>query len=154
MFNTTKHRGSSKLSRSSVRTRNIFFPRDVPKTVNMKLPLAMLLLTIGTLSAQVSVGIRIGPPPPPRVIRVVPPTPGPGYVWVQGYWYPAGHRYRWHDGYWTRAPYEGARWMPSRYEGEMFYNGYWEGDRGRIEHDHRWDRDRYRDYRDHDHDRH
>jgi len=28
----------------------------------------------------------------------------------------------------------------------MFFEGYWEGDRGRNNHDHRWDRDRNRDY--------
>jgi hypothetical protein len=108
--------------------------------------------------AQVSLGIRIGDPPPPRVIRERPRSPGPEYVWVDGYWYPVGHHYKWHSGYWTRPPYEGAHWVGPRHEGEMFYNGYWEGDRGRYDHDHRWDRDRDRDrdrYRDHDdhHDR-
>jgi hypothetical protein len=33
----------------------------------------------------------------------------------------------------------------------MFYNGYWDGSRGRFEHDHRWDRDHDRDF---GHDRH
>lgn len=36
-------------------------------------------------NAQVSLGIRIGPPPPPRVIHVHPPRPGPDYIWVDGY---------------------------------------------------------------------
>jgi len=53
-----------------------------------------------------------------------------------------------HAGYWTRLPYAGARWVAPRYEGQRYYTGYWEGDRGRVEHDHRWDRDRNRDYRD------
>jgi hypothetical protein len=30
---------------------------------------------------------------------------------------------------------------PARYESSRFFNGYWEGDRGRFEHDHGWDRD-------------
>ena len=63
---------------------------------------AMLLASVSALDAQVSVGIRIGPPPHPRVVRVQPAQPGPGFVWVDGYWYPDGRRYRWHDGYWTR----------------------------------------------------
>ena len=109
---------------------------------------AMLLIASSTVDAQFSVGIRIGPPPRPRVVRVEPRRPGPEYVWIEGYYYPVGNKYRWHDGYWTRPPYAGARWTPSRYDGQMFYEGYWEGDRGRLEHDHRWDRDRNRDYRD------
>ena len=113
----------------------------------------MILAGLSICSAQVSIGVRIGPPPPPRVIRVQPPRPGPEYVWVDGYWFADGSRYRWHDGYWTRPPYGGARWVSPRYESEHFYGGYWDGDRGRFEHDHRWDRDRYRDYRERDRDR-
>ena len=122
----------------------------------MKKLLAFVLLAGGiAVAADVNLGIRIGPPPAPRVLAV-PASPGPGYTWVDGYWYPVGNHYKWHAGYYTRSPYEGARWVAPRYEGGMFYNGYWGGDRGRIEHDHRWDRDRYRDYRerDRDHDRH
>jgi hypothetical protein len=107
-------------------------------------------------NAQVSFGIRIGPPPAPRVIRVHPPRPGPDYLWVDGYWYPVGGHYQWHEGYWTRAAYEGARWVGPHYEGGQFFDGYWGGDRGRVEHHHDWDRDHDRDYhrydRDHDHD--
>ena len=123
----------------------------------MKKLIAAMLLTVGLAFGQVSVGvgIRIGPSPPPRVLRVRPVAPGPGFFWVAGYWYPVRGHYRWHDGYWTRAPFPGARWVPPRYEGRMFFDGYWEGPRGRFEHDHRWDRDRrLRDFdRDRDRDR-
>ena len=113
----------------------------------MKKLLAMLFLGAVAMFGQVSLGINIGPPPPPRVVRVRPAVPGPGYYWVDGYWFPVGNRYRWHEGYWTRPPYGGARWVAPRHEGERYYNGYWEGDHGRFEHDHRWDRDRNRDWR-------
>ncbi|HYW46266.1 MAG TPA: YXWGXW repeat-containing protein [Bryobacteraceae bacterium] len=112
--------------------------------------LAVALLAAGSIFAQISVGIRIGPPPPPRVVRVRPVAPGPGYVWLDGYWYAVGSRYRWHAGYWTRPPYEGARWVVPHHDGERFFAGYWDGDHGRLEHDHHWDRDHDRDYR-HDH---
>jgi hypothetical protein len=69
-------------------------------------------------------------------------------MWVEGYWYPVGHHYKWHDGYWTRVPYGGARWVSPRWEGGRYYVGYWDGDHGRVEHDHHWDRDH--DRRDHD----
>ena len=104
--------------------------------------LALMLLLVGQLfSADISIGIRIGPPPPPRVVYAVPPSPGPGFLWVREYWYPVGQRYKWHEGYWTRAPYAGARWVPPHHDGERFFTRYWEGDRGRREHDHYWDRD-------------
>ena len=127
----------------------------------------MTALLAGTLfaglplfGAQVSFGIQIGPPPPPRIERVRPVAPGPDYVWVDGYWYPVGHHWKWHKGYWTLAPYGGARWFAPHYEGGRYYDGYWEGEHGRFEHRHEWDRRRERDYyehrehdRDHDRDR-
>ena len=123
--------------------------------------LLLMMLIAGSLAfGQVSIGIVIGPPPPPRVVRVLPPSPGPEFIWVEGYWYPVGHRYRWHSGYWTRPPYAGARWIGPRHDGERFFEGHWDGDHGRREHDHHWDRDRDRDYREHgrkhdrEHDRH
>ena len=113
--------------------------------------LATLILGAASAAqAQVSVGIQIGPPPPPRVVHTIPRRPGADYVWIDGYWYPVGHRYVWHQGYWTLPPYVGARWTAPRHEGNRYFEGYWAGDRGRIEHDHRWDHDRYRDNRDHD----
>ena len=109
--------------------------------------LAAMLLACGSVFAQISIGIRIGPPPPPRVLTVLPPRPGPEFVWVAGYWYPVGIHYRWHAGYWTRPPYAGALWVAPRHDGERYFAGYWDGPRGRIEHDHHWDRDRNRDFR-------
>jgi len=50
--------------------------------------LAALLLACGSPLAQVP--IIIGPQPPPHVIHVLPPRPGPEFVWVGGYWYPVG----------------------------------------------------------------
>ena len=106
----------------------------------------MLLAGSPVLNAQVSLGIQIGAPPRPHVIRVRPDPPGPGYVWVEGYWYPVRGRYVWHRGYWTRPPYGGAAWVGPRYEDRRYYHGYWEGEHGRYEHDHRWDRERERDH--------
>jgi len=107
-----------------------------------KLLLALVFGAATLMNAQVSFGIRIGPPPPPRVVRVRPIAPGPGYNWIDGYWYADRGRYRWHNGYWTRPPYSGAIWVGPRYEGSQWYNGYWRGSRGEFGHDHRWDRDR------------
>jgi hypothetical protein len=121
--------------------------------------LIAVLLLAGAVAApaQISVGINIGPPPPPRVVRVLPSSPGPEFVWIEGYWYPSGRHYKWHEGYWTRPPYGGARWVAPRHEGGQYFVGYWDGDRGRFEHDHHWDHDHDRDrdrWRDHDRDDH
>ncbi|MGA2712613.1 MAG: hypothetical protein ABSG41_05860 [Bryobacteraceae bacterium] len=113
----------------------------------MKKVLALVLLVAGSLFAQISLGIRIGPPPRPRVVTVRPISPGGDSIWINGYWYAAGSRYGWHDGYWTRPPYIGARWVEPRHDGQRFYAGYWDGDHGRMEHDHHSDRDHDRDYR-------
>jgi hypothetical protein len=132
--------------------------------LNFKTCMGTLLLAgtffVGAPAAfsQVSVGIVIGAPPPPRVYAVRPVEPGPGYFWIDGYWYPVRGHYVWHGGYWTRPPYEGARWIGPRHDGERFYDGYWDGPRGHFEHDHRWDKEHDRDHgrwhdRD-DHDRH
>ena len=108
--------------------------------------LALLVFAASAHAGQVSIGVVIGaPPPPPRVIYAPPPPPAPAYVWVPGYWYPVKNRYRWHEGYYTMPPYEGAVWVGPRYDGERFFEGYWVGGRGRVEHDHHWDRDRDRD---------
>jgi YXWGXW repeat-containing protein len=113
----------------------------------MKKLLAVLLLAGSSIFGQISVGIRIGPPPAPRMIRSQPRSPGAGYTWVDGYWYPSNNRYVWHAGYYTRPPYDGAIWVGPRYEGQQFYEGYWSANDQQYRHDHRWDRDKkYRDY--------
>jgi len=118
----------------------------------MKKLLAAMMLTAGLgIAAQFSVGIHIGEPPRPRVVRVRPVSPGVGYSYVDGYWYPVGNRYTWHQGYWTRPPYEGSQWTAPHYEGGMYYQGYWNGNNREVAHDHRWDRDhKRRDYQDRD----
>ncbi len=105
----------------------------------------LLLGGASVARAQVSFGIRIGPPPHARVEHR-PARPGRDYVWVPGYWYPDHNHYVWHAGYWTRPPYEGAYWVPPHRENGMFYDGYWNGPRGRVDHNHAWDHDRNRDY--------
>ncbi len=83
--------------------------------------LALLLLSGGALLGQTRffVGVNIGgyaPPPvvayaPPAVVYA-PPCPGPGYAWVNGYWYYSGpHRY-WRAGYWAPRYYRPYRVAP------------------------------------------
>ena len=104
----------------------------------------MVLVPAATVHAQISFGIRIGEPPPPRAYRV-PARPGPDYVWVEGYQYPEGGHYKWHNGYWTRPPYQVAYWVEPYHTGGRYYAGRWEGARGNVAHDHRWDRSKQHD---------
>ncbi|HWX56773.1 MAG TPA: YXWGXW repeat-containing protein [Verrucomicrobiae bacterium] len=99
-------------------------------------------------SAQVGIFVKIGPP----AVRyeAPPPSPGPGFVWMEGYWAPQGRRYVWVSGRWERAPYEGAYWTHPHYdhypEGWRMHEGHWD----REDHDdHYW-----RDHDKHDHDKH
>ena len=61
--------------------------------------LAMVLMAGSTMFAGVrfGVGIGIGVPAPVFVAPVIPPCPGPGYVWSGGVWggprYYGGHYY-------------------------------------------------------------
>ena len=108
---------------------------------------ALLLAFAPPAHAQVSFDVRIGTPPPaPRVYRV-PPQPGPGYIWVDGYWYPVNGQYRWHNGYWTRPPYADAYWVAPYYGGGQYSTGHWEGGRGDVHHNHGWDQTSQRDER-------
>jgi hypothetical protein len=116
--------------------------------------LVLTSLAASVVAADISIGIRIGPPPPPRVFYAMPSRPAPEFIWVEGYWYPVGNHYKWHAGYWTRPPYAGAHWVRPHHDGERFFQGYWDSDRGRREHDHHWDRDHGRRDFDRDHDHH
>ena len=110
-----------------------------------KTMLALLfMLGCGTLFAEThfSIGIGIGgygsvyapaplPPPPPPPEYEVPPCPGDGYAWVDGYWNPMGGRYYWRPGYWRAPAYYGYG------ERRGYARGYgWREGRG-------YDRDRY-----------
>ena len=97
--------------------------------------LMLLTLVVGaaeSAAAQVSIGIRIGPPPPLRAVRI-PPPPRPNVVFVPGYWQPRGPRYVWRNGYWAQPPSRGAYWVQPRYSRGRYYTGYWDS-RGPAKH--------------------
>jgi hypothetical protein len=101
------------------------------KPLNMKSKLLALALLAGTSvfaapAVGIGVGIELGAPPPPPHVRVVRPVmPGPGYVWVNGFYEPVGGQYRWREGYWASRPYPHAVWVAPRYSGHRYYGGYW-----------------------------
>lgn len=53
-------------------------------------------------------------PPPPLEVEVVPPLPGPGYIWVGGAWVWSG-RWVWERGHYVIPPHPGMHWHPHEY---------------------------------------
>ena len=77
------------------------------------------------------VGLRVGFGLPGFRTEVAVGAPGPGYVWVPGYydWVPARADYVWIGGSWVLPPHAHAVWVAPRYEhrrGGWFYRrGHW-----------------------------
>jgi WXXGXW repeat (2 copies) len=68
-------------------------------------------------------------PPPPVAYGLVGVAPGPGFVWINGYYNWAGGRYAWVPGRWVRPPHPGAVWHAPewRHEGRgwRYHEGRW-----------------------------
>ena len=75
--------------------------------------LAMMLLAGSSVFAEtrVSIGIGFGGhgpgfyQAPPSYASNIPPCPGPGYTWIDGYWSQDYGRNTWVSGYWYRQPF-------------------------------------------------
>src|SRR5689334_1469813 len=102
--------------------------------------LGLALIAGGTMFAQthVAVGIGIGSPAYPAPVygapayaqQYMPPCPGPGYTWVDGYW-TTGPRRSWVNGFW-RAPVVNTYRVAPRYDNHNNYRN----DRGHDRDDH------------------
>jgi len=53
--------------------------------------------------------------PPPMREEVIIGAPGPGFIWIGGYWRWYGGNYVWSSGHWARAR-AGRRWEAGRWE--------------------------------------
>jgi WXXGXW repeat (2 copies) len=80
-------------------------------------------------SVSVGIGISVGVPPPPLPVYAQPIIPGPGYIWVPGYWAYSDDGYYWVPGTWVLPPYVGALWTPGYWGWAggvyVFHAGYW-----------------------------
>jgi hypothetical protein len=91
--------------------------------------LALALMAPLTARSQISVSVRIGPPPLP--VYVQPRLPGAGYIWTPGYWgwSEPDQDYYWVPGTWVRPPRVGVLWTPGYwgFEGGQYRwrLGYW-----------------------------
>jgi len=80
-----------------------------------------------TVLAQVGLSVTIAPPPLP--VYAQPPIPGPGYLWVPGYWSYGPYGFFWVPGTWVQPPGAGLLWTPGYWgwsDGFFVWNqGYW-----------------------------
>jgi hypothetical protein len=103
--------------------------------VPVALALVLGLIATGCYFGPAGVGVgaefEVGSPPPPVRDDVVIAQPGPGFVWIGGYWdWDVAHRtYAWRAGRWERPPHGGAVWEASHYEFRQghhyFRTGHW-----------------------------
>jgi len=97
---------------------------------------AVAILTLTSVlsssaSAQVSIGVSVGFPPPELPVYAQPICPGEGYIWTPGYWAwnPEDEDYYWVPGTWVLAPRVGYLWTPGYWGWSgtafIFHEGYW-----------------------------
>jgi len=86
-----------------------------------------LLATTACAGTSGRVYIRTGPPPVRAEVVAV--SPGPGYVWVPGYYRSEGGGYAWVAGRYERPPRARARWVPGHWQqdrrGWYYVEGHW-----------------------------
>lgn len=70
--------------------------------------------------------VKVKPATP--VMKVRPPMPGAGHIWVNGEWVWNGRGYVWKEGYWL-SPRVGYQWVPGHWKRERggwyWIEGHW-----------------------------
>jgi len=97
------------------------------------LPLAFVLIGLlvgaGCTATAVNGRLYIRTGPPPVVVERVPVAPGPGYVWVPGYYRWSGREYVWVGGRYEVPPHARARWVSGHWQhdrhGYYWVDGHW-----------------------------
>jgi hypothetical protein len=92
----------------------------------------LMVVMIGAVPADARprhrVYVPVAPPPPIVETRIV--APGPGFVWVPGFYTWDGVAYVWVPGRWVRPPRVHAVWVPARWVhddklGWFYIAGHW-----------------------------
>ena len=73
--------------------------------------------------------VYVRTPPPPIIRESVIVSPGPGYVWINGYHAWNGGSYVWVPGRWERIPDRRRGWVPGHWvrtrRGWYWVDGHW-----------------------------
>jgi hypothetical protein len=72
---------------------------------------AVLAATLACASAPPPGVVYVDSAPPAVRVEAAIASPGPGYVWVPGYWNWSGSAYLWAPGIWQLPPRPHARWI-------------------------------------------
>jgi hypothetical protein len=131
-----QHRGSDRRDGLAVEPAKEDFAMKVPMRFLVCASAVALILgaaptgsLIAPARAQVAVAISAGVAPPLLPVYAQPPIPGPGYLWIPGYWAWDGQEYYWVPGYWAMPPAADLLWTPPYWawnDGAYdFYPGYW-----------------------------
>jgi hypothetical protein len=93
---------------------------------------SLMVVMIGAVCADAStrrrVYVHVAPPPP--LVETMLVAPGPGLVWIPGYYTWNGAGYAWVPGRWLPPPRPHAVWVPGRWVhdkklGWFFIEGHW-----------------------------
>ena len=80
-----------------------------------------------SFASDAQIVVRIRPSAP--VVRVRPPIPSPGHVWVSGNYVWRGGQYVYTDGYWARPPQYRHNWVEGHWRntrrGWTWVPGHW-----------------------------
>jgi hypothetical protein len=90
------------------------------KNVLLAAAMAFGFAAISPPASAAYVYVQVGPPAP--IVETAPAVPGPGYVWVGGYWRWNGVRYVWVPGGWVRHP---GAWCPGHWRHLPDHGWYW-----------------------------
>jgi hypothetical protein len=102
----------------------------------MKSALLSGILLAGSAMVACGGGYRNGyvaavapPPPAPYSMGAAGYAPGPGYVWVEGFWNLNEGRWGWVNGRWAVPPHRRSFWVADRWErhgnGWRYRRGHW-----------------------------
>ncbi len=103
--------------------------RNIIRSLIPALAFAALPALPATANAGIEFGLSVGFAPPELPVYEQPEIPGPGYLWVPGYWGWDGGDYYWVPGTWAMPPVAGFLWTPGYWGGGegsfLWHVGYW-----------------------------
>ncbi len=81
------------------------------------------------VAQQAPTTVYVNTPPPQPIAEAQPPSPGPNFVWISGFWSWNGTQHVWTAGRWEQPPAATQAWQPPAWEreaqGYRFRPGRW-----------------------------